>query len=176
MQQLSRRANSLAHLDSKSQSPFLVSSGLATAPPPSAQAQRRGPAPLPEPAWARSPGARSPRAPQTSCSGFWRAGQSAAASSSQPPHNGVRRLGLGENTPLGGLIAAAAAAAGIAAFKWRCDGKKSLELWRPGLLGAGRSEGATLMISDDSIALWGRMGISPCSWCCKKSQASISQA
>ena len=71
MQQLSRRANSLAHLDSKSQSPFLVSSSLATAPPPSAQAQRRGHAPLPEPAWARSPGARSPRAPQTSCSGFW---------------------------------------------------------------------------------------------------------
>ena len=71
MQQLSRRANSLAHLDSKSQSPFLVSSSLATAPPPSAQAQRRGPAPLPEPAWARSPGARSPRAPQTPCSGFW---------------------------------------------------------------------------------------------------------
>ena len=51
MQQLSRRANSLAHLDSKSQSPFLVSSSLATAPPPSAQAQRRGPGPLPEPAW-----------------------------------------------------------------------------------------------------------------------------
>ena len=72
MQQLSRRANSLAHLDSKgSQSPFLVSSSLATAPPPSAQAQRRGPGPLPEPAWARSPGARSPRAPQTPCSGFW---------------------------------------------------------------------------------------------------------
>ena len=73
MQRLSRRANSLAHLDSKSQSPFLVSSSLATAPPPSAQAQRRGPAaPLPEPAWARSPGARSPRAPQTTpCSCFW---------------------------------------------------------------------------------------------------------
>ena len=71
MQQLSRRANSLAHLDSKSQSPFLVSSSLATAPPPSAQAQRRGPGPLPEPAWARSPGARSPRAPQTPRSGFW---------------------------------------------------------------------------------------------------------
>ena len=47
MKQLSRRANSLAHLDSKSQSPFLVSSSLATAPPPSAQAQRRGPGPLP---------------------------------------------------------------------------------------------------------------------------------
>ena len=47
----------------KSQSPFLVSSSLVTAPPPSAQAQRRGHAPLPEPAWARSPGARSPRAP-----------------------------------------------------------------------------------------------------------------
>ena len=72
MQQLSRRANSLAHLGSKSQSP-LVSSSLATAPPPPAQAQRRGRghAPLLEPAWARSPGARSPRAPQTSCSGFW---------------------------------------------------------------------------------------------------------
>ena len=51
MQQLSRRANSLAHLDSKSQGLFLVSSGLATAPPPSAQAQRRGPGPLPEPAY-----------------------------------------------------------------------------------------------------------------------------
>ena len=70
MQQLSCRANSLAHLGSKSQSP-LVSSSLATAPPPPAQAQRRAHAPLPEPAWARSPGARSPRAPQTSCSGFW---------------------------------------------------------------------------------------------------------
>ena len=70
MQQLSCRANSLAHLGSKSQSP-LVSSGLATAPPPPAQAQRRAHAPLPEPAWARSPGARSPQAPQTSRSGFW---------------------------------------------------------------------------------------------------------
>mgnify|MGYP000612492533 CR=1 FL=1 len=91
MQQLSRRANSLAHLDSKSQSPFLVSSSLATAPPPSAQAQRRGPGPLtlPEPAWARSPGARSPRAPQTPCSGFWevhgKAQQRVAASHHMKP-------------------------------------------------------------------------------------------
>ena len=88
----------------------------------------------------------------------------------------VRRLVLGDNTPLGVLIAAAAAAAGIAAFKWCCDGKKSLELWRPGLLGAGRSEGATLMISDDSIASWGQMGIFSRSWPCSKSQTSISQA
>ena len=57
MQQLSRRANSLAHLDSKSQSPFLVSSSLATAPPPSAQAQRRGTAPPMVATRARSPGA-----------------------------------------------------------------------------------------------------------------------
>ena len=89
MQQLSRRANSLAHLDSKSQSPFLVSSSLATAPPPSAQAQRRGPGPLPEPAWARSPGARSPRAPQAPCSGFWevhgKAQQRVAASHHMKP-------------------------------------------------------------------------------------------
>ena len=89
MQQLSRRANSLAHLDSKSQSPFLVSSSVATAPPPSAQAQRRGPGPLPEPAWARSPGARSPRAPQTPCSGFWgvqgKAQQRVAASHHMKP-------------------------------------------------------------------------------------------
>ena len=35
MQQLSRRANSLAHLGSKSQSPFLVSSSLAPHPLPS---------------------------------------------------------------------------------------------------------------------------------------------
>ena len=83
---------------------------------------------------------------------------------------------LGDNTPLGVLIAAAAAAAGIAAFKWRCDGKKSLELWRPGLLGAGRSEGATLMISNDSIASWGWMAIFWRSCPCSKSQGSISQA
>ena len=115
MQQLSRRANSLAHLDSKSQSPFLVSSSLATAPPPSAQAQRRGPGPLPEPAWARSPGARSPRAPQTPCSGFWRAGQSAAASSSQPPHETHYLLVLRADTPLGVLIANAACCCDIVA-------------------------------------------------------------
>ena len=40
MKQLSRRANSLAHLDSKSQSPFLVSSSLATAPPPAVRRLR----------------------------------------------------------------------------------------------------------------------------------------
>ena len=87
MQLIPRRANSLAHLDSKSQSP-LVSSSLATAPPPSAQAQRRGPGPLPEPAWARSksrsaepPGAPDPL--QRLLGGAW---QSAAASGSQPPH------------------------------------------------------------------------------------------
>ena len=88
MQQLSRRANSLAHLGSKSQSP-LVSSSLATARPPSAQAQRRGPGPLPEPAWARSPRARGPRAPQTPCSGFWevhgKAQQRVAASHHMKP-------------------------------------------------------------------------------------------
>ena len=83
MQQILRRANSLAHLG------LVVSSGLATAPPPSAQAQRRGPGPLPEPAWARSPGARSPRAPQTPCSGFWevhgKAQQRVAASHHMKP-------------------------------------------------------------------------------------------
>ena len=125
---------------------------------------------------ARSPGAAGRPGPPPVVAVLEAPGQSAAASSSQPHHKVVRRLVLGDNTPLGVLIAAAAAAAGIAAFKWRCDGKKSLELWRPGLLGAGRSEGATLMISDDSIASWGRMGIFSRSWPCSKSQASISQA
>ena len=45
MQQLSRRANSLAHLDSKSQSPFLVSSSLATAPPSQPKPSAEAPAP-----------------------------------------------------------------------------------------------------------------------------------
>ena len=80
MQKLSRRANSLAHLDSKSQSPEpLVSSNLATAPPPAPQAQRRGSGPLPAPA----------RAPQTPCSGFWgvqgKAQQRVAASHHMKP-------------------------------------------------------------------------------------------
>ena len=143
---------------------------------PPAQARRRGTAPPMVATRARSPGADGRPGPPPVAPVWKPPGQSAAASSSQPHHKVVRRLVLGDNTPLGVLIAAAAAAAGIAAFKWRCDGKKSLELWRPGLLGAGRSEGATLMISDDSIASWGRMGIFSRSWPCSKSQTSISQA